>query len=550
MLVLAALALGAARLGAQPQGTAFTYQGRLSDAGAPAAGAFDFRFALYDAPAGGSQVGPVVDRDDVVVAAGLFTLSLDFGASAFTGAQRFLAVSVRPGAGTGAYAPIGARQEITPAPSALFGATAPWSGVTGKPSGFADDDDDDTLAGLACTSGQVPKWGGASWLCSADEGTAYGAGAGLMLVSNVFSLATAGVSQIHLADNAVVASKLANGAVTGPKLADGAVDTAKLADLAVTSSKIQIGAVTGAQIATATIPLGDIGQNGCALDEVIKFNGAVWGCGADANTTYTPGAGLGLAGTTFSVADDGVTTPKLANGAVTTAKLAGSAVTSAQIVDGTIALADLGANGCLASQVMKWNGTAWACATDVDSGGDITSVTAGAGLTGGATTGAASLAVSFAGSGAASTVARSDHDHASTYAALAHNHFGQTWSGTGTTGLGIVNSLLTGLTAETASQVSAASGVYGIASNDQGIVNGVRGRTTSTEGRGVLGEATATGGARTPACSAGPLRVSAMASWASRRPRTAWARACAARPTATGTVCTAAPTRPADRPRA
>jgi len=48
---------------------------------------------------------------------------------------------------------------------------------------------------------------------------------------------------------------------------------------------------------------------------------------------------------------------------------------------------------------------------DNDSGGDITAVTAGAGLTGGATTGAASLAVSFAGNGVAATAARSDHAH-------------------------------------------------------------------------------------------------------------------------------------------
>ncbi|KAB2906577.1 MAG: hypothetical protein F9K40_06330 [Kofleriaceae bacterium] len=52
---------------------------------------------------------------------------------------------------------------------------------------------------------------------------------------------------------------------------------------------------------------------------------------------------------------------------------------------------------------------------DADSGGDITQVTAGTGLTGGATSGAATLAVSFGGTGAATTVARSDHNHDGTY---------------------------------------------------------------------------------------------------------------------------------------
>jgi hypothetical protein len=50
--------------------------------------------------------------------------------------------------------------------------------------------------------------------------------------------------------------------------------------------------------------------------------------------------------------------------------------------------------------------------------GDITSVVAGPGLTGGAATGDASLAIAFAGSGSANTVARSDHNHDARYLQL------------------------------------------------------------------------------------------------------------------------------------
>lgn len=46
--------------------------------------------------------------------------------------------------------------------------------------------------------------------------------------------------------------------------------------------------------------------------------------------------------------------------------IAANAVTSAKIADGTIAAADFSAMGATAGQVMKWNGTQWVAAADVD----------------------------------------------------------------------------------------------------------------------------------------------------------------------------------------
>ena len=46
--------------------------------------------------------------------------------------------------------------------------THPWSEITGKPAGFADDVDNDVLGGLSCATGEVAKWNGTAWACAAD----------------------------------------------------------------------------------------------------------------------------------------------------------------------------------------------------------------------------------------------------------------------------------------------------------------------------------------------------------------------------------------------
>jgi hypothetical protein len=106
------------------QGTAFTYQGRLTDGGNPANATYDIRFILWDSDAGGAQVGSTVTKDDVVVTNGLFTVSLDFGANAFDGNARWLEIAARAGTSTGTFVVLSPRQPITSAPYAIFADTA------------------------------------------------------------------------------------------------------------------------------------------------------------------------------------------------------------------------------------------------------------------------------------------------------------------------------------------------------------------------------------------------------------------------------------------
>jgi hypothetical protein len=121
---------------AAPVGTAFTYQGRIRRSGVAVNNPFcDFQFSLWNALSGGAQVGGLQTKNNVPVQEGRFTVSLDFGAGAFNGEGRWLELTVRCPAGSGAFTALTPRQPLTSAPYAL---SVPWAGVTGKPAGFAD----------------------------------------------------------------------------------------------------------------------------------------------------------------------------------------------------------------------------------------------------------------------------------------------------------------------------------------------------------------------------------------------------------------------------
>src|SRR2546428_13506953 len=101
------------------QTSSFTYQGRLTDGGTPANGNYDLQFVLFDSLSGGAQVGSTQTLNTVAVSNGVFTVSLDFGANAFTGASRFLEISARPAGGSFIF--LTPPQQGTPTPYAIWG---------------------------------------------------------------------------------------------------------------------------------------------------------------------------------------------------------------------------------------------------------------------------------------------------------------------------------------------------------------------------------------------------------------------------------------------
>jgi len=142
------------------QGTAFQYQGQLTQSSQLATGTYDWRVVLFDAQTTGSQVGPANTNLGVAVVGGLFTTTLDFGPGAFLGSPRWMELAVRP-AGLGDFTVLTPRQAISAVPYAQFALT---------PAGAAGPAGPEGPAGPA----------GLRWLGAWNESTAYTALDGVM----------------------------------------------------------------------------------------------------------------------------------------------------------------------------------------------------------------------------------------------------------------------------------------------------------------------------------------------------------------------------------
>jgi hypothetical protein len=98
-------------------GSAFTYQGQIKDGGNPANGQYDFTFKLFDASSAGTQVGSTLTMPNQAVSNGVFTVVLDFGATAYQGQARWLEIAVRV-VGSPSYTTLSPRQPLNATPYA------------------------------------------------------------------------------------------------------------------------------------------------------------------------------------------------------------------------------------------------------------------------------------------------------------------------------------------------------------------------------------------------------------------------------------------------
>lgn len=103
--------------------TGFTFRGALANNGVPTNGNCDFTFALYAGATGGSRIGDMVTAPALSVAQGFFQTTLDFGYTPLNGEERWIEISVRCPAGTGAFVTLTPRQRVLSTPYALTAMT-------------------------------------------------------------------------------------------------------------------------------------------------------------------------------------------------------------------------------------------------------------------------------------------------------------------------------------------------------------------------------------------------------------------------------------------
>lgn len=121
--ILAAAAATALAPAAFAQGTtAFTYQGSLTDNGAPASGVYDIRATLFSSTGSVTPIGSSQCFDNVQVTNGIFTIQPNFG-DQFDIGSRYIEIAVRNDTGldcsnSAGFVTLGPRTRLTPTPFA------------------------------------------------------------------------------------------------------------------------------------------------------------------------------------------------------------------------------------------------------------------------------------------------------------------------------------------------------------------------------------------------------------------------------------------------
>ncbi|MGC6515265.1 MAG: hypothetical protein ACON4N_12275, partial [Myxococcota bacterium] len=235
-----------------------------------------------------------------------------------------------------------------------------WSWLTNVPADLVDGDDD-TLATLACTTGQTVLWNGTAWTCStpSDTGTvtdttltetevdAFVANNGYALQSEVFSGSYTDLTNVPADQN----TQLTEAEVDAFVANNGFATTSQLFSGSYTDlTNVPVDQNT--QLSEAEVDA-FVANNGFATTSQL-FSGSytdLTNVPADQNTQ------LSEAEVDAFVANNGY--------ALQSDLFSGNYADLVGAPEATDTLADL---NCVSGQVATWNGTAWACATPSTTG--------------------------------------------------------------------------------------------------------------------------------------------------------------------------------------
>lgn len=213
------------------------------------------------------------------------------------------------------------------------------------------------LNSSGCINGQILKYSGSTgrWECAADE---VSSGGGLVNIT--------GANGISVTPDPITS----NGTISlTSEYQDGSAYDSRFVNEnqpnSITSVMIGNGVINNAHIQASSINIDRLAQSGCSNGQTIKYNDIAgnWICASDNNTTYSAGIGLSLSGTVFSIKNN-IFQCTSANQSIKTINIDTGIVT---------------------------------CEMDDDSGGTVTTIDTGAGLTGGpiTTSGTISLASNY-----------------------------------------------------------------------------------------------------------------------------------------------------------
>ena len=224
-------------------------------------------------------------------------------------------------------------------------------------------------------SGQVLKWSGSAWVPSSDLVGETGSGEA-NTASNVTSGSGVGLFKAKVSADLQLYSLSPGAGMTINLVNDDVVIASTITQYTDAMAKATTVADSITDSITNVAPSQNAVFDALALKSATTHNH---------DTTYEP----------KGLSTDVVTNAKMADNSVGSAEIIDLSIGTGDIATGAITTAKIAA--CADTQILKMSGVNWVCSSDANSGGTVTSVASGTGLTGGPIAGTGTLSLATSG---------------------------------------------------------------------------------------------------------------------------------------------------------